>query len=200
MNLVPRQITTVCARLGELLVKLFNRRSPMLCSETDVPDSPPCDRCVRSLLPTDEGLLVHMGPQEAPTSTNDYAREHPVEPRPPARRRSGGFDVVFQLGRQGRPHEVRHELVRGGEEQVFVFVADIKGCVRAVGDPWRDQQRAGKRLWESRGWRRCWGRAPCRILAALRCRLTATAPVLSVVVVGYRRYGRRYGVIPSWTV
>lgn len=40
MDLEPRQIMTVCARLGELLVKLFNCRSLLLCSETDVPDSP----------------------------------------------------------------------------------------------------------------------------------------------------------------
>jgi len=45
----------------------------------------------------------------------------------------------------------------------FTFVADIQECIRAVGDPWRDQQRGGKRPWECRGgagmdasgWRKC---------------------------------------------
>ncbi|KAH9030919.1 hypothetical protein EDB85DRAFT_2146439 [Lactarius pseudohatsudake] len=79
-NLVPRQITTVCARLGELLVKLFNCRSPVLCSETDVPDSPPrtaaaSARYRRPILlgpPFDEGPLIYMEPPKAPTSTHDY--------------------------------------------------------------------------------------------------------------------------------
>ena len=80
MDLEPRQIMTVCARLGELLVKLFNCRSPSLCSETDVPDSPPrtptsSAHYRRPILlgpPFDEGLLAHMEPQEGLTSTHDY--------------------------------------------------------------------------------------------------------------------------------
>jgi len=80
MDLEPRQIMTVCARLGELLVKLFNCRSPLLCSETDVPDSPPRTpeasahyrRPVLLCPPFDEGPLAHMEPQEGVTSTHDY--------------------------------------------------------------------------------------------------------------------------------
>ena len=80
MDLEPRQIMTVCARLGELLVKLFNCRSPLLCSETDVPDSPPRTpessahyrRPVLLCPPFDEGPLEQMEPQEGLTSTHDY--------------------------------------------------------------------------------------------------------------------------------
>ncbi|KAI0306829.1 hypothetical protein B0F90DRAFT_1665211 [Multifurca ochricompacta] len=80
MDLEPRQIMTICARLGELLVKLFNCRSPLLCSETDVPDSPPRTpassahyrRPILLAPPFDEGPLMHMEPQEALTSTHDY--------------------------------------------------------------------------------------------------------------------------------
>src|SRR5260221_14529530 len=80
MDLEPRQIMTVCARLGELLVKLFNCRSPLLCSETDVADSPPrtpessahCRRPVMLCPPFDEGPLEQMEPQEGLTSTHDY--------------------------------------------------------------------------------------------------------------------------------
>ena len=80
MDLEPRQIMTVCARLGELLVKLFNCRSPVLCSETDVPDSPPRTpessahyrRPVLLCPPFDEGPLEQMEPQEGLTSTHDY--------------------------------------------------------------------------------------------------------------------------------
>ena len=88
MDLEPRQIMTVCARLGELLVKLFNCRSPMLCSETDVPDSPPRTPAAsahyrRPVLlgpPFDEGPLFHMEPQEGLTSTHDYL--HSLAERP----------------------------------------------------------------------------------------------------------------------
>jgi hypothetical protein len=80
MELEPRQIMTVCARLGEMLVKLFNCRSLFLCSETDVEDSPPRTATAsahyrRPVLlgpPLDEGLLAHMEPQEGLTSTHDY--------------------------------------------------------------------------------------------------------------------------------
>jgi hypothetical protein len=80
MDLEPRQIMTVCARLGELLVKLFNCRSSLLCSETDVPDSPPRTpgdsahyrRPVLLCPPFDEGPLAQMEPQEGLTSTHDY--------------------------------------------------------------------------------------------------------------------------------
>lgn len=88
MDLEPRQIMTVCARLGELLVKLFNCRSPMLCSETDVPDSPPRTPAAsahyrRPVLlgpPFDEGPLFYMEPQEGLTSTHDYL--HSLAERP----------------------------------------------------------------------------------------------------------------------
>ncbi|KAH9983072.1 hypothetical protein BJV74DRAFT_887125 [Russula compacta] len=80
MDLEPRQIMTVCARLGELLVKLFNCRSPLLCSETDVPDSPPrtpgaSAHYRRPILlgpPFDDGPLARMEPQEGLSSTHDY--------------------------------------------------------------------------------------------------------------------------------
>jgi hypothetical protein len=80
MELEPRQIMTVCARLGELLVKLFNCRSLFLCSETNVADSPPRTPTAsahyrRSVLlgpPLDDGLLAHMEPQEGLTSAHDY--------------------------------------------------------------------------------------------------------------------------------
>lgn len=70
----------VCARLGEILVKLFNCRSPLLCSETNVEDSPPhasthpggWRRPVLLSKPFDEGPLATMEPQEALTSTHDY--------------------------------------------------------------------------------------------------------------------------------
>ncbi|KAI0065829.1 hypothetical protein BV25DRAFT_1598435 [Artomyces pyxidatus] len=79
-DLKPRQIMTICARLGELLVKLFNCRSQLLCSETNVPDSPPRTplesnnyrRPVLLSRPFDEGPLASMEPQEALTSTHDY--------------------------------------------------------------------------------------------------------------------------------
>ncbi|KAF8489459.1 hypothetical protein F5888DRAFT_1194376 [Russula emetica] len=88
MDLEPRQIMTVCARLGELLVKLFNCRSPLLCSETDVPDSPPRTPAAsahyrRPVLlgpPFDEGPLFHIEPQEGLTSTHDYL--HSLAERP----------------------------------------------------------------------------------------------------------------------
>ncbi|KAA1473503.1 hypothetical protein DENSPDRAFT_902959 [Dentipellis sp. KUC8613] len=68
---------TVCMRLAELLVKLFNCRSPLLCSETNVPDSPPVphSRFRRPVLlarPFDDGPLARADPQEALTSTHDY--------------------------------------------------------------------------------------------------------------------------------
>ncbi|KAI0042256.1 hypothetical protein FA95DRAFT_1610352 [Auriscalpium vulgare] len=80
IDLKPRQIMMVCARLGELLVKLFNCRSQLLCSETNVPDSPPRPaaesssyrRQVLLTRPFDEGPLATMEPQEALTSTHDY--------------------------------------------------------------------------------------------------------------------------------
>jgi len=80
MDLEPRQIMTVCARLGELLVKLFNCRSPLLCSDTDIPDSPPRTpetsahyrRPILLSPPFDEGPLAHMEPQEGLSSTHDY--------------------------------------------------------------------------------------------------------------------------------
>ena len=83
--------------------------------------------------------------------SDEYARVYSVEPGPPASRRSGGFHVVFQLGSHTRSYQVRHELVRAGEDQVFTLVADIRRRVHAVGNPGRDQQRAGERLCESRG-------------------------------------------------
>jgi hypothetical protein len=107
MDLEPRQIMTVCARLGELLVKLFNCRSPLLCSETDVPDSPPRTPAAsahyrRAVLlgpPFDEGPLLHMEPQEGLTSTHDYL--HALAGRP--ERVFGGPSEVPRARETGWP-------------------------------------------------------------------------------------------------
>ena len=107
MDLEPRQIMTVCARLGELLVKLFNCRSTLLCSETDVPDSPPRTPAAsahyrRPVLlgpPFDEGPLLHMEPQDGLTSTHDYL--HALAERP--ERLFGGFSEVPGARNPGWP-------------------------------------------------------------------------------------------------
>jgi hypothetical protein len=79
-RLSMHQIMTVCARLGEVLVKLFACRGPYIGSETHVVDSPPRTAEEAAFYrapvllswPFDEGPLAGMPPQEAATSTHDY--------------------------------------------------------------------------------------------------------------------------------
>jgi len=77
---------------------------------------------------------------------DEYARVHPVQPGPPVSRGACGLNVVFQLGRNAKLHQVRHEFVRAGEDQVFTLIADIRRRIYVVSDPGRDQQRAAERL------------------------------------------------------
>jgi hypothetical protein len=83
--------------------------------------------------------------------SNEYARVHPVQPGPPASRGACGFHVVFQLGSHPKLHQVRHEFVRAGVDQVFTLIADVRRRINVVSDPGRDQHRAAERLGESRG-------------------------------------------------
>ncbi|KAI0034113.1 hypothetical protein K488DRAFT_46196 [Vararia minispora EC-137] len=108
-KLSTKQVMTICARLGDVLVKLFACRGPYIGSETNVADSPPRSAEESSLYrapvllswPFDEGPLAHMSPQEASTSTHDYLL---ALSKRPERVFDGSDPQALEAGRKsGRP-------------------------------------------------------------------------------------------------